>query len=126
MGKKKKPEILPPQPVKEEEPDRLTQEATAALAAGMSYGKYKARQHTEANRKMPPPKQEQPDPRLKYDLTCQACGAPFKSISKMRKSCSEKCKRFMDNKRAREKKQKTMAESEQVEDLPPLGGFHDY
>lgn len=123
MAKKEKTKIMP-QPAKEEEPDRLTQEATEALAAGMSYGKYKARQYTAAHGKIYIPKQEKPDPLLKYELTCQVCSTCFRSKSPSRKYCSTKCKDYAY--RMNKKKKKTSgAEIEQAEDLP-LGGFHDY
>lgn len=80
-GKKRKPA------------DRLSQESSEALAAGVSYGKYKAQQW-EADKRQPPapvPKKEEPDPRLKYDLVCKVCGKAFKSITSYRKYCSESC-----------------------------------
>ena len=77
---------------KRKQADRLSQESSAALAAGLSYGKYKALQY-EAGKRVPAPvpKKEEPDPRLKYDLVCHACGIAFKSVTRQRKYCCETC-----------------------------------
>ena len=72
--------------------DRLSQESSEALAAGTSYGKYKALQYEAAKGKPTPrPKIEAIDPRLKYSLVCHVCGTGFKSMTKLRKYCSEAC-----------------------------------
>jgi len=109
-----------------EEPDRLAQEAAEALRLGMSYGKYKAKQYEKAKGKTAQPKQEQPDPRLKYDLVCKTCGVHFKSITPLRKYCSQECKNHMELQRAKEKRQKKLAEIEPLDTLPPMGApYHD-
>lgn len=73
--------------------DRLSQESSEALAAGVSYGKYKAQQWEAAKRQpsAPVPKKEEPDPRQKYDLVCPVCSIAFKSMTRHRKYCSERC-----------------------------------
>ena len=77
---------------KREPPDRLSQESTAALATGLSYGKYKAQQYEAAQRTpAPAPKKVETDPRLKYDLVCHICGRQYKGANKRRKYCSDTC-----------------------------------
>ena len=53
-----------------DEPDKLAQDAAAALAAGMSYGKWKAKQNPV---KIYKPQDLQPGWKL-----CAWCGRPFK------------------------------------------------
>ena len=71
---------------KKKEPDKLAQDAAAALAAGMSYGKWKALQ-------------ENPLPKKKTDgipdgwKVCKRCGKPFKSKAKNQSYCEYTCQR---------------------------------
>lgn len=70
---------------KKKEPDKLAQDAAAALAAGMSYGKWKALQ-------------ENPEPEKKKDglpegwKFCKRCGKPFKA-RKTQVYCEISCQR---------------------------------
>ena len=71
---------------KNTEPDKLSQESTAALAAGMSYGKWKAMQDPVTIVK----KDEIPD----GWLVCQLCGQPFKPKHRgVQKYCESECQR---------------------------------
>ena len=95
-GKKRKPA------------DRLSEESTNALEAGVSYGKYKTQQYEGTRPKpapVPVPKKEEPDPRLKYDLVCPVCGMAFKSMTRHRKYCSESCAEKQYRKFAKERKE---------------------
>jgi hypothetical protein len=68
---------------KNTEPDKLAQESTAALAAGMSYGKWKAMQNPVTIQKPPPPEGWR---------TCVWCGQPFKPKNKgVQKYCESTC-----------------------------------
>lgn len=75
--------------------DRLSQESTEALEHGMSYGKYKALQFEAAKgkptRAQTEPLQEFYDQRLKYEITCQVCGAVVLARTNKKKYCSETC-----------------------------------
>ena len=63
--------------------DKLSQDASAALAAGMSYGYYKAlHPHTEYA-----PARREPTGKI---IPCAMCGKPFGSIHN-RKYCSVEC-----------------------------------
>ena len=70
---------------KKKEPDKLAQDAAAALAAGMSYGRWKALQ-------------ENPVPEKKEDglpegwKLCKRCGKPFKA-RKTQVYCEISCQR---------------------------------
>ena len=88
--------------------DRLSQESSEALDAGLSYGKYKAKQYETAGRKPTPytPKEE-PDPRLKYDRVCRVCGCKFKSMTNHREYCSQRCADKQYRKFAKERKDGT-------------------
>lgn len=75
--------------------DRLSQDAAAATAAGVSYGKFKEMERQAALRNgkaSPAPDPAAPDPRLKYDLICAVCARPFKSKTSRRKYCCTACK----------------------------------
>lgn len=82
--------------------DRLTQENAAALAAGMSYGKWKARQYVpQAAAKAPTVAGEE---KPQYRHVCEYCGKEFFIKSKrQQKYCCYDCRYEADNKRLREK-----------------------
>lgn len=63
--------------------DRLAMAASAALAAGMSYGKWKA-----LNPNWEPPKEKPPEKIKGY---CKCCGTPIPADSKRFKYCSDEC-----------------------------------
>ena len=69
---------------KKKEPDKLARDAAAALAAGMSYGKWKALQ-------------DNPVPQKKVDgipegwKACKRCGKLFKPKAKTQKYCEALC-----------------------------------
>ena len=66
-------------------PDKLSHEVNMALAAGMSYGKWKAMQT--------PVVVEKPVPKVKAMQVCDECGAEFPVYdNRTRKFCSEKCR----------------------------------
>ena len=71
---------------KKKEPDRLSRESSAALAAGMSYGKWKALQPPDVI--VPPPK-----PKMIAEKTCKFCGKTFyQADNRKRKYCSDQCR----------------------------------
>lgn len=72
--------------------DKLSQEATAALAAGMSYGKWKAMQPTVKPKVTKIPEGW---------IVCQWCGKPFKP-SHAQRYCSQPCRHQATKKRTRE------------------------
>lgn len=87
--------------------DNLALDAMDALAAGMSYGKYKA-QHprtAEANeaRLAKKPKQQPAEPkpktrtRMVHVNTCPVCLKEFTTTNKQRRYCSDSCKHKKEN-----------------------------
>lgn len=82
---------------KKKEPDKLAQDAAAALAAGMSYGKWKAMQGNPVVIK----KQEiVPD----GWLICKHCGEPFKPKTKRKQFyCGAWCQSTASRERNEEK-----------------------
>ena len=101
---------------KKKEPDKLARDAAAALAAKMSYGKWKALQGN-------------PVPQKKADgipdgwKVCKRCGKHFKPTNKNQKYCEYKCQReeaeekhktkhLETMKRYRERKKTERAENE--------------
>lgn len=83
--------------------DRLSREASAALAAGMSYGKYKALQKPDV---IVPKK-----PKKLIEKTCQLCGATFyQSDNRVRKYCSQECSAEADYQARRAGSKKWRAE----------------
>lgn len=80
--------------------DRLAADSAAALAAGMSYGKYMAL-HYKPGHKQPAPKKEP-----EGDKVCKICGAPFFAKVYNQLTCSHKCSvennRLRANERARQ------------------------
>ena len=69
---------------KKKEPDRLSLEASAAIAAGMSYGKWKAMQ-----------KPDEQEPIVKVEgiqKHCAYCGKEFYTKNKQKIYCDELCK----------------------------------
>ena len=78
------------------EPDKLAQDAAAALAAGMSYGKWKAMQD--------PVKIEKP-PLPECWRICAWCGTPFKIKNKRNQLyCQVYCQKAAGAERSRQKK----------------------
>lgn len=66
-------------------PDKLSVEASKALAAGMSYGKWKALQQNPSI-----PKSEVFDPEKM--TRCKCCGQVFQKNKHYRVCCSDKCR----------------------------------
>lgn len=81
---------------RKKEPDRLTQENAMALAAGMSYGKWKALQNPTVIEKPKEPEYGR----------CIHCGKAFdRPGSPQRKHCNEDCRLAAKNKRKRERRE---------------------
>lgn len=81
------------------EPDKLAQEVSQAIAAGMSYGKWKAMQPKAETPKKPPVVDFEP-------MTCAFCGCEFvDGANKRRKYCGDRCKARADAQRKYEKKE---------------------
>lgn len=78
---------------KKKEPDKLAQDAAAALAARMSYGKWKAMQSTPAvtEKKIP-----------EGWIACQYCGKPFKPKTGAHKYCEVGCQKKASYERQRQ------------------------
>lgn len=80
---------------RKKEPDKLTQENAMALAAGMSYGKWKALQNPTVIVK----------PRQPEYGSCIHCGKPFdRPGSPQRKYCNEDCRLAARDKRKQERR----------------------
>ncbi len=79
--------------------DKLSLDASAALAARMSYGKYMALHYN-------PEKKPEPKNEAKGDRVCKVCGAPFFAKVYNQLCCSHQCSvennRLMANERARQ------------------------
>lgn len=79
--------------------DKLAADSAAALAAGMSYGKYMALKHKPVQRKPEPKKPE-------GDRVCKVCGAWFFAKVYNQMTCSHQCSvennRLRANERARQ------------------------
>lgn len=85
--------------MEKEKIDRLAQENAAALAAGMSYGKWKAKQPVKPIEA--PAVAETP----KYRHVCEYCGEEFFIKSKrLQKYCCEECREAAERQRAMERK----------------------
>jgi predicted nucleic acid-binding Zn ribbon protein len=89
---------------KHNEPDRLSREATLAIAAGMSYGKWKAMQ----------PLIDIPTDTISEGRTraCQRCGKPFPLNNRgagVKKFCSDECREkfYVERKSQMRKQHKT-------------------
>lgn len=79
-------------------PDKLTRENAQALAAGMSYGKWKALQ--------PVPVKEETPPLPIYNMRkCAYCGLEFRQSdgSGRKKYCSDRCCKAAYDKKYRER-----------------------
>ena len=112
---------------KGKELDHLTQDALAAQAAGKSYGQYKGLQYEQVLQgKRPAP--EIPDKNTGTRKICPHCGVQFTCACRQRKYCSDVCKERADGARRRARKAAAAQNDEtaQYDDLPPVGGFHDY
>ena len=83
---------------KKKEMDNLAKDAAAALAAGMSYGRWKAMQDKPV---VIEKKEETPE----GWKTCLRCGKPFKAskYGKGQKYCEYECQRAAQSERNREK-----------------------
>ena len=81
------------------EPDQLDKDVAAADAAGMSYGRYKALQNEEAERRIDPAEEKVPE-NVKI---CPWCGVLFVPRFKLRVYCSDKCKGRATEARRRER-----------------------
>lgn len=86
--------------------DRLTQENAAALAAGMSYGKWKVKQALgQVVSPVPYPapavaaQEKQP-----YTHICEYCGTEYYTSRSRSKYCCEGCRREAVNQRERERR----------------------
>lgn len=81
--------------------DNLTLDAMDALAAGMTYGKWKAlHPHTKvANepRLAKPKRADKPSVSKVYEGICPVCGEKFTTTVKNKKYCSEDCKAKKDH-----------------------------
>ena len=81
---------------KKTEPDKLAQDAAAALAAGMSYGKWKAMQDPV---KIYKPQDLEPGWKL-----CAWCGKPFKlKTNKKQLYCEAYCQKLAQRHRDKQK-----------------------
>lgn len=88
---------------KKKQPDRLSRESSAAIAAGMSYGKWKSLQKPDI---IVPKK-----PKKLIEKTCQLCGATFyQSDNRIRKYCSPECRAEADYEARRAGSKKWRAE----------------
>ena len=87
---------------RKKEPDQLSKDSTAALRAGMSYGKWKALQWEKAG--MPAiRKQQEVDPEA--NTICRYCGKGFYAKFKHKRVfCSEECRANHSNLKARERR----------------------
>lgn len=81
---------------KKREMDNLAKDAAAALAAGMSYGKWKALQENPLPKKK---KDEIPD----GWKVCKRCGKPFKPKATNQKYCDFVCQRAETEERRKAK-----------------------
>lgn len=73
-------------------PDKLAQEVNMALAAGMSYGKWKALQT--------PTVIEEPKPVVRRMKKCALCGAEFPVYdNRPRSYCGEQCRQVINDRR---------------------------
>lgn len=88
---------------KEKEMDKLAQDAAAALAANMSYGKYKAMQN--------PVKIEKPALRAGWKI-CPWCGTPFKlKNNRVKIYCDIICQKAAQGARERQRAEALKAEA---------------
>lgn len=80
---------------------KLSADAAAALAAGMSYGKYMAMKYVPVQKQPEPEPVDQPKPRPKREpeqyngkdrnRLCRICGAPFYAMVHNQVCCSSEC-----------------------------------
>lgn len=88
------------------EPDNLAKDATRALAAGMSYGKWKPdHPHTKDDEIIIP------DPNTK---PCEVCGKPMKKGGRHKKYCCEECAYQAKQMRDKEHKQRKREKKEEA------------
>ena len=94
------------------EPDNLSQDAAAARAAGMSYGKWKGLQPVV-------PVEPKMVPGYYTGNVCNYCGNRFYSSDRKQKSCSRKCA-ALARLAARHKKTEDGRAAEETEALPQV------
>lgn len=91
---------------KKREPDKLSKEVSQAIAAGMSYGKWKAMQ-------VPVEIPQKPPKECFTTQVCENCGCEFVQYSRRkRKYCGDRCmeQAYQRSRRAREKNTLPMAD----------------
>jgi hypothetical protein len=96
--------------------DNLTQDALAASRCGMSYGKFKGLEYEQiqsGKRHAPLIEKKLRPGRRTFDLVCQFCGVQFVGGSRLKKYCSDLCKRSADGAAYRKNHPKTTKEEEQ-------------
>lgn len=75
------------------EPDKLTKDSTAAIEAGMSYGKYMAlKDHMSAPRIHW--ENYACDIELEPNAVCQHCGKPYRKTNNRQKYCTALCRYY--------------------------------
>jgi predicted nucleic acid-binding Zn ribbon protein len=85
-------------------PDRLTIEASAALAAGTSYGKWKAAQQADPNSFPPVPSLSSLPVGPPYIAHCIVCGVEIVTQTRhQRKYCTQRCRETLRKPRNRKK-----------------------
>lgn len=82
--------------------DNLSLDAMDALAAGMTYGKWKAlhpetKEANESRLSQPAPKREYKETPKVYEYICRGCGKKFTTTTKPRRYCDDHCKRLKDS-----------------------------
>lgn len=82
---------------KKNEPDKLSRENSQALAAGMSYGKWKAMQPVV-------PIEPKPPKEIYFERICEHCGCTFiRHDCKQVKYCGDRCRNAAFRKKAKER-----------------------
>ena len=75
--------------------DRLSRDSCAAIAAGMSYGKYKAQNpHTDG------PDGIENIPKVRVQKKCEWCGTVIMAKDRRRKYCSVECMRYANKQKS--------------------------
>lgn len=90
--------------------DRLAADSAAALAAGMSYGKYMAAHYKPPQPKPEPKPKPKPEPQPSFGRLCIICGKPFYAYVHNQKCCSPKCSDVHKHRYAAEYGRKKYAE----------------
>ena len=81
--------------------DNLTLDAMDALAADMTYGKWKAlhpetKEANESRLHQPASKREYKQTPKVYEFICRGCGKKFTTDNKQRRYCDDRCKQKAD------------------------------